>query len=82
METNGKKNCWEFMGCGMEQTLECPAYPTGGRICYMLAGTVCNGEPHGDYKQKSRECMSCDFYREEILKSLPPKSPQPSSGTA
>lgn len=82
MKTSGKRNCWEFMGCGMDHAFECPAYPSGGRICYMLAGTMCNGEPHGNYKQKSRDCVECHFYREEILKSLPQRSRQSELGTA
>jgi hypothetical protein len=69
---NGKINCWEFKKCGMEKTRECPAYPAGGRICYMLARTMCSGRPHGDYEQKSHDCMNCDFYTEEILSSIPP----------
>jgi hypothetical protein len=69
---NGKINCWEFRKCGMEKTRECPAYPAGGRICYMIAGTMCGGRPHGTYKQKSRDCVNCDFYNKEILKSIQP----------
>lgn len=60
-------NCWEFKQCGMDIVGDCPAYPTGGRICYMLAGTLCGGQRHGGYEQKSQDCMQCDFYLNEIL---------------
>jgi hypothetical protein len=69
---NRKLNCWEFMKCGMEKSRECPAYPAGGRICYMLAGTSCFGKAQGPYKQKSRDCINCDFYKKEILDSIQP----------
>ncbi len=53
----------------MDIAKECPAYPTAGRICYMIAGTLCSGKPHGSYTEKSKECMQCDFYLNEILSS-------------
>ena len=76
MAKKGNINCWEFKKCGMDLTLECPAYPTGGRICYMLAGTLCGGRPQGKYAEKSRDCMECDFSIKEILRSLPGPPPE------
>jgi len=67
MVSRRKINCWEFMKCGMDLAQDCPAYPTGGRICYMIAGTLCGGKPQGSYEVKSQECMKCDFYLDEIL---------------
>jgi hypothetical protein len=67
MAQSKKLNCWEFMKCGVDLYQECPAFPTGGRICYMIAGTLCGGEHQGSYAEKSKECMQCDFYLNEIL---------------
>jgi len=33
-------NCWEFKKCGRDKTNDCPAYPKGGRVCYLVAGTL------------------------------------------
>ncbi len=69
MAENKPINCWESKQCGMDVARECPAYPTAGRICYMVAGTLCCGEPHLNYEQKAKDCMQCDFYLNEILGS-------------
>ncbi|MEJ2324306.1 MAG: hypothetical protein P8Y77_05895 [Nitrospirota bacterium] len=60
-------NCWEYKQCGMEVARQCPAYPAAGRICYMVAGTLCAGEPHLNYEHKAKDCVECDFYLNEIL---------------
>jgi hypothetical protein len=33
-----------------------------GRACWAVAGTLCEGEIHGTYAQKYRDCTTCDFY--------------------
>ncbi len=65
-------NCWEFMKCSKDVYRDCPAFPTGGRICYMIAGTLCGGKPQGGYAEKSKECIQCDFYVNEILNGRGP----------
>ena len=34
----------------------------GGRACWVLAGTKCNGHILGTFAQKYKECEKCDFY--------------------
>ncbi|MGD2079842.1 MAG: hypothetical protein PVG55_00920 [Nitrospirota bacterium] len=67
MEKRRPINCWEYKQCGMEVARQCPAYPGAGRICYMVAGTLCGGGPLLNYDQKAKNCMQCDFYLSEIL---------------
>jgi len=33
-----------------------------GRICWMVPGTVCAGEPHGDFVDKQEICLKCHFF--------------------
>lgn len=68
----GKKTtCWEFRDCGMGKEGLCPAYPNGGRVCYLVAGTKCNGQTQGAYAQKLDSCRDCDFYRAlVVIKSI------------
>jgi hypothetical protein len=33
-----------------------------GRACWVLAGTMCNGEVTGTFAQKYNDCRQCDFY--------------------
>ncbi len=56
------KNCWEYMGCGMEQN--CPAYPNYGRSCFAVTGTYCRGEKQTSYDHKIAKCRElCPFYK-------------------
>ena len=60
----GKLNCWEFKKCGKEKTLDCPAViRKAGRYCWLVAGTMCGGEPQGMFIEKGANCFHCDFYR-------------------
>jgi signal transduction histidine kinase len=63
---NNKTPCWEFIGCGIEKdtTRKCPAYPYFGRICYGVAGTLCEHGISGIYAGKIEECAKCPFYQE------------------
>jgi hypothetical protein len=33
----------------------------GGRFCWAIAGTLCGGEPQGEYSKKIHNCLSCEF---------------------
>jgi hypothetical protein len=63
-------NCWEFKQCGREQggfnakeLGVCPAYPSHGKHCARVTGTLCSGKVAGTFSTKLGSCMSCDFYR-------------------
>jgi hypothetical protein len=34
----------------------------GGRCCWIIAGTFCQGNIQGSYAQKVDNCLQCDFY--------------------
>lgn len=56
-------NCWEFKNCEENKRGDCPAYPKGGAVCYMLKGTVREKAVQGAYALKINECSECDFYK-------------------
>jgi hypothetical protein len=33
-----------------------------GRVCWMVAGTMCGGEPQGSFVKKYENCRMCEFY--------------------
>jgi hypothetical protein len=33
-----------------------------GRVCWVVAGTMCGGEVQGSFAQKYDSCEQCDFY--------------------
>lgn len=35
---------------------------SGGRACWVVNDTLCNGRPSGPYEQKIHECRKCAFY--------------------
>lgn len=35
-----------------------------GRACWVVAGTMCNGEIQGTHAQKAAGCLGCDFYQD------------------
>ncbi len=60
--------CWKFMGCDRHTGKEakCPAYPHFGRVCWVVAGTFCEGKVQGTYAQKCDDCRKCEF-REKVV---------------
>ncbi|MBU0729963.1 MAG: HAMP domain-containing protein [Proteobacteria bacterium] len=63
-EDDGKIPCWEFMQCGRDKNseLKCPSYPHYGRVCWVVAGTLCAGKVQGTFAQKITDCKQCKFY--------------------
>jgi hypothetical protein len=36
----------------------------GGRVCWLIAGTLCKGKVQGTFAQKLGDCLlDCDFYK-------------------
>lgn len=53
----------------------------GGRICWVLVGTLCGGKVQGVHAEKISTCLDCDFYtyvklqeKQEFRYSLPSKN--------
>jgi len=68
---NGKTDCWEFNSC--DKKTECPAFHesrthnvhegmNGGRSCWMILKSLCNGTEQSTIKDKYRNCSKCDFF--------------------
>lgn len=69
------KNCGQHPGSAKADELGvCPAAIetkanginggiNGGRACWAIAGTFCDGKIQGTYAQKLIDCIECDFYR-------------------
>lgn len=34
----------------------------GGRCCWVVAGTMCDGAPKGTFADKYESCAMCDFF--------------------
>jgi hypothetical protein len=64
--------CWEFMKCKRDRNNEvkCPAYPNFGRVCWVVAGTFCEGKVQGTFAQKYQNCRRCDFFKKRQCKEI------------
>lgn len=64
-EDLAKAPCWTFMQCkrDINSEMKCPAYPHFGRVCWVVAGTFCEGKVQGTFAQKYENCTKCDFYK-------------------
>ncbi len=73
-----KKNCWEVKLCGRCATIlvddACPVCKAtklngvnggfnGGRACWTIPKTKCDGITQGSFSSKLRNCVVCDFYK-------------------
>jgi hypothetical protein len=68
------KKCGREEGGSLAQELgTCPALTeqklngihggrNAGRVCWVVAGTLCGGKPQGTFAKKYNECGLCDFY--------------------
>jgi hypothetical protein len=34
-----------------------------GRVCWIVAGTMCGGDVQGTFANKYKDCRECDFYQ-------------------
>ncbi len=62
----GGKNVSELGGCSAstEKTLDgVHGGINSGRACWVVAGTLCNGETQGSFADKENACMTCVFHK-------------------
>ena len=38
----------------------------GGRVCWVIAGTLCGGKVQGSFAIKLANCLECEFYKSVI----------------
>lgn len=69
------KNCGrQFGGEKAEELGVCPAASytkldsahggkNAGRVCWVVAGTMCGGEVQGSFARKYEDCRKCEFYQ-------------------
>ena len=56
-----REPCWVMKKCPPERKKQCPAWEfQEGKLCWLITGTICEGEVHQDWKEKMRICRSCE----------------------
>lgn len=55
--------CWEVKKC---TETGCPAYKNECGRCWLIAGTMCGGEPQGVFAKKYLSCKNCEIYQKVV----------------
>ena len=56
-------NCWKIHQC---DNYGCPAYEDERGRCWLIAGTLCDGETSGSFVDKYGSCTKCEVYTKAI----------------
>ena len=56
-------SCWKVKKCTAKQKSQCPAWEfAAGDFCWLINGTICNGIPQKNWKQKMKICHNCKVF--------------------
>ena len=59
-EDVARQPCWKIKNCSNEKKLNCPAWEfQSGRICWLIDGTVCEGNQNKPWPEKWKTCREC-----------------------
>lgn len=57
-------NCWRILNCDSEKKKNCPAWEfRAGKYCWFINGTICEGWPRSNWREKIAVCKACDVFR-------------------
>ena len=60
--------CWEVRPCPPETKERCIAWQVkGGRFCWFVTGTLCEGVDQGSWEQKIQACRQCEVFQAKVL---------------
>jgi DNA-binding XRE family transcriptional regulator len=56
-------NCCELRRCTPEMQKACPAWEfKSGHLCWFINGTICQGKPQANWRQKMASCKKCRVF--------------------
>lgn len=60
VEEGEPEPCWRVKDCPKSLRERCPAWEfSAGTMCWFINGTLCEGEPLRNWKEKMGVCRSC-----------------------
>ncbi len=63
-----KKSCWSIKKCSSEQKKNCPAWEfRAGKLCWLINGTICDGETKSNWREKIKICRSCEVFNSLVF---------------
>jgi len=56
--------CWTVRKCPPETRANCPSWEfQGGRLCWLINGTICHGEVQKSWQKKMAKCRKCEVFQ-------------------
>lgn len=63
LDIGKRSKCWEIEECDKNH---CPAYGEANLRCWYMDGTLCQGEPSGEFPEKLEDCRKCFVYKKNL----------------
>jgi len=64
MEEKKPLVCWEVRQCPEHKRQKCPAWEFRcGQLCWLINGTICNGEALEKWPKKMNICQLCEVFQ-------------------
>lgn len=61
------ENCWKVLKCPPSKRKKCPAWEfRSGARCWVINGTVCQGEPQKTWEEKIQYCYQCEVMKKFV----------------
>lgn len=58
------EKCWKVLACPKEKREKCPAWEfKSGTHCWLINGTICQGEPQKNWDDKIKFCYECEVLK-------------------
>lgn len=60
---NVQKSCWVIKKCPSNKKKKCLVWEfQAGKLCWFIAGTICDGEARQDWAEKMKICRMCEVF--------------------
>ena len=67
LDMEKQEYCWDVLKCDDEKKRECPAWEfKAGKYCWFINGTICEGSPRRNWREKIKICKSCSVFSDVI----------------
>jgi DNA-binding XRE family transcriptional regulator len=65
--TGTVRPCWDIRNCSVETRRHCPAWEyEAGSLCWFINGTLCQGKPQTNWRNKMKVCRKCKVFRNDL----------------
>jgi transcriptional regulator with XRE-family HTH domain len=67
LDMEKQEYCWDLLKCDAEKRRVCPAWEfKAGKYCWFINGTICDGAPRRNWREKIEICKSCSVFSDVL----------------